>query len=65
MDGFEATRRIKSRQGAPLVAILTLHDSQAIRRAAAAAGADGFVAKSELNQEMPRLLEAWFNAVRR
>jgi len=65
MDGIEATRRIKSRQGTPLVAILTLHDSQAIRRAAAAAGADGFVAKSELIQELPRLIEALFNPARR
>jgi len=57
MDGFEATRRIKARPGAPLVAILTLHDTDTIRHVAAEAGADGFVAKSELNQELPRLLE--------
>ena len=57
MDGFEATRRIKARPGAPLVAILTLHDSETIRRAAAEAGADGFVSKGELHLELPRLLE--------
>ena len=59
MDGFEATRRIKTRSPTPRIAILTLHDSTAMRTAGERAGADGFVPKSELNQELPRLLERW------
>ena len=56
MDGFEATRRIKRDPHAPRVVILTLHDSPATRRAAEDAGADGFVAKSELVRTLPGLL---------
>ena len=56
MDGFEATRQIKSRPDPPQVVILTLHDSGATRPAAEAAGADGFVAKSDLTEALPRLL---------
>ena len=33
MDGFDATRRIKAGSGAPWIAVLTLHDSSAMRRA--------------------------------
>jgi DNA-binding NarL/FixJ family response regulator len=47
MSGFEVARRIKSRPGAPLVVMLSFHDSHAARLEAWAAGADGFVAKSE------------------
>ena len=47
MSGFEIARRIKSCEGAPLVVLLSFHDSQAARLEAWAAGADGFVSKSE------------------
>lgn len=57
MDGFEATRRIKAGVDAPWIAVLTLHDSAAMRRASERAGADGFVAKGEFTQALPRLLE--------
>ena len=57
MDGFEATRRIKAGVDAPLIAVLTLHDSTAMRRASEQAGADGFVAKGEFALALPRLLE--------
>jgi len=56
MDGFEATRRIKREVNAPLVVIVSLHDSPSARRAAEDAGADGFVAKSELVRTLPGLL---------
>ena len=60
MDGFEATRRIKADPDPPLIAVLTLHDSVAMRRAAELAGADGFVAKSEFTEALPQLLKKLF-----
>ncbi len=47
MSGFEVARRIKARSEAPLVVLLSFHDSHAARLEAWAAGADGFVPKSE------------------
>jgi CheY-like chemotaxis protein len=46
MDGLEATRKIKAREGAPVVIMFTLEDSESVRAAAKAAGADDFVAKA-------------------
>jgi DNA-binding NarL/FixJ family response regulator len=45
LDGFEATRRIKSREGAPRVVILSVHAGDAERERARATGADDFVVK--------------------
>lgn len=52
VDGFEAARRLKSDAGAPLLVILTFFDSQAARLEAWAAGADGFVVKSEVADQL-------------
>jgi DNA-binding NarL/FixJ family response regulator len=59
-DGFQATRSIKERALAPVVIIVTLLDGEVARHAAQAAGADGFVSKSELSRELPRLLRALY-----
>jgi DNA-binding NarL/FixJ family response regulator len=56
MDGLEATRCIKSQPQAPCVVISTLYDSTEHRRAAAAAHADGFVAKPELGSQLVPLI---------
>jgi DNA-binding NarL/FixJ family response regulator len=45
MDGLEATRRIKGREGAPVVIIFALEDGDGCRLAAKTAGADAFVGK--------------------
>jgi DNA-binding NarL/FixJ family response regulator len=45
MDGYKATRRIKQRQGAPRVVILSVHNGSDERERARAAGADAFVVK--------------------
>jgi DNA-binding NarL/FixJ family response regulator len=50
MSGFEVARRIKTRADAPLVILLSFHDSHAARLEAWAVGADGFVAKSEITE---------------
>ena len=52
MDGLEATRQIKRRPDAPFVVILTLHDHDEYRLAAQAAGADGYITKSEFGTEL-------------
>ena len=53
LSGFEATRRIKSRAGAPLVLILSVHEGSAMEQEAWAAGADGFLPKPELATRLP------------
>ena len=46
MNGFDATRRIKSGPNPPRVIIVALHDHPGYRRRAEAAGADGFIGKA-------------------
>ena len=48
MNGIEATRRLKSLPKPPAVLMLTLDGDPGYRAAAAAAGAEGFVCKSDL-----------------
>jgi DNA-binding NarL/FixJ family response regulator len=52
MDGLEATRRLKLLPNAPAVLILTLDGDHAYRVAAAGAGAEEFVCKSDLVTEL-------------
>ena len=56
MDGFEATRRIKGQPGAPLVVMLSVHDGAAIALEAWAAGADGFLSKTDFAGQLVPLL---------
>ena len=60
MNGLEATRQIKALPGAPCVVILTLYDNREYREAAEAAGADGFVTKSELGTQLLPLIRTLF-----
>ena len=60
MNGLKAVSLIKQRADAPKTVILTLHNSEAYRSGAKAAGADGFIAKDDLVAELPRLLESLF-----
>ncbi len=48
MNGIEATRLIKASPDAPRVIVVTRHDTEEYRAAAAASHADGFVAKSQI-----------------
>ena len=56
MNGLEATRQIKAQPNAPVVIILTGHDTPEYRSAAATAGADGFVYKPELFTDLLPLM---------
>jgi len=65
MNGLEAMRLIKTRRAAPRVVILTLFDLPQYRAAAAAAGADGFLAKSEWGVQLMPLVEKLFGDMAR
>jgi DNA-binding NarL/FixJ family response regulator len=60
MNGLEATRRLKARPDSPRVVVLTLYDHPEYRAAAAAARADGFVAKSDLGNHLLPLINRLF-----
>lgn len=50
LDGFEATRRLKSFATPPCVVVMTAHNSEQNRRAALEAGADAFLLKHEVDR---------------
>jgi DNA-binding NarL/FixJ family response regulator len=56
MNGLEATRRLKARSTALRVVIVTGNDHQEYRNAANAAGADGFLAKSDFGRRAADLI---------
>jgi PAS domain S-box-containing protein len=61
MNGIDATRRIKRHANAPRVVMLTLHDNAEYRYHAQLAGADGFIAKPELEVALPAMIDRLFN----
>lgn len=65
MDGFEATRRIKSMADPPLVVLLVLFDYQAVREEAATAGADACVDKSALTRNLDPVLPGFMERAAR
>ena len=52
------TRRIKSLPRAPLVVLMSFHDSHAIRAEAKAAGADDFLSKPDLTSNILSVIES-------
>ncbi len=58
INGLEVTRSLKSRFNAPHIVILTHYDTIDYRNAAAAAGADGFIPKSEFGAEVLPLIHS-------
>jgi DNA-binding NarL/FixJ family response regulator len=61
MNGLEATCRIRARSDAPRVVILTLHDNAEYRVAALAAGAEGYVTKSEFGTALLPFIHVLFD----
>src|SRR5262245_45261707 len=55
-NALDVCRRLRSRPGAPLIALMTFHDSAAVRSAARAAGADAFIAKPLITDDFPRIV---------
>jgi len=62
VDGLSVLRLIKARPDAVRVIIVTIHDQDEYRAAAAAAGADGFVPKRELTTALVPLIRQLFGA---
>jgi DNA-binding NarL/FixJ family response regulator len=58
LNGLEATRVIHEAQPDIKILLLTLHDSLEVMRSAFQAGAQGFLLKSEAEQELVRALES-------
>jgi DNA-binding NarL/FixJ family response regulator len=58
MNGFEATRRIKALDPRIRVIVVSLHDAEEFRTAAASAGAESFVAKRDFAAGLRSLLKA-------
>ena len=56
VDGFRATRTLKGRAACPRIVIVSFHDSEIVRQEAWAAGADGFVPKSDLTRSLPGIV---------
>jgi DNA-binding NarL/FixJ family response regulator len=60
LDGLTVLRSLRSRPGSPRIIVVTLHDQDEYRDAAAEAGADGFVAKRELTTALVPLIHQMF-----
>ena len=60
VNGLELTRAIKALPQPPKVIIVTLYDTPTYREAARAAGADGFLGKSQLGDDLPGLMARLF-----
>ena len=56
-SGLELTRVIKSESPAPIVVLSSFYDSGAVRREARAAGADGFLPKTAIADDLLGLIE--------
>ena len=52
-SGLEVTRRIKASSPESRVIVLAIHDEEVYRRAAMESGADGFVLKKSLPEDLP------------
>jgi DNA-binding NarL/FixJ family response regulator len=57
MDGLAVTRRLKARPEPPRVVVMSFHAEPEYRDMALKAGADGYLIKAEINQEIMPLLE--------
>ena len=64
IGGIEATRILKTLPRKPQVVVLTLHDEVRFRRAALEAGADSFIVKDRLHDELPSLVERMVRTLR-
>jgi DNA-binding NarL/FixJ family response regulator len=59
-NGLDLTRTIKGIAHPPEIIVATLYDTPTYRRAALAAGADGFLGKSELGERLQGTIEKLF-----
>jgi DNA-binding NarL/FixJ family response regulator len=59
-NGLDLTRTIKAVAHPPKIIVVTLYETPTYRRAALAAGADGFLGKSELGERLQGTIEQLF-----
>jgi DNA-binding NarL/FixJ family response regulator len=52
MNGLEVTRHLKARRPEVQIVIITVHDDEAYRRTALAAGAEAFLVKKTLGVDL-------------
>ncbi len=57
MNGLEAARRMRQWAIPPFIIFLSMHNGQAYRDAAGAAGAIGFISKTDFCDELPPMIE--------
>ncbi|MFO7445332.1 MAG: response regulator transcription factor [Ignavibacteriaceae bacterium] len=60
INGLQLLREVKMNNNEQKIAVLTLHDDPEYRNEAKAAGADGFIAKTDFVELFPQLLEKIF-----
>jgi DNA-binding NarL/FixJ family response regulator len=60
MNGFDATKKIKSLPNPPLVVIVSFNNSEIYLSEAVIAGADGYLSKSEFGENIISLMESLF-----
>ncbi len=60
MNGIEAATRLRHDLPATRIIMVTVHDSPEVRQACRASGADGFIAKEQLDEELSAMLEEIF-----
>jgi DNA-binding NarL/FixJ family response regulator len=60
LNGLQATQQIRAGFPGVRVIIITLHDSEKLKAASVASGADRFIPKRSLRQELPGILAELF-----
>ena len=60
MNGLEATRHLKNQSNPPCVVMVTVHSALPYQNAAHAAGADGFLNKNDIEEQLPVLIQSLF-----
>ncbi len=60
MNGIEAAARLRHDLPDTRIIMVTVHDSPEVRQACRESGADGFIAKERLDEELPGLIEHIF-----
>jgi DNA-binding NarL/FixJ family response regulator len=60
LNGLQATRKIRAEFPEVHVIMITFHDSEELKAASVAAGADRFIPKLSLREELPRALAQLF-----
>ncbi len=61
MNGIEAAARLRQELPSTRIIMVTVHDGPDVRQACRESGADGFIAKEHLDEELPALLEHIFS----